>query len=170
MRYSILVILVAVSVYAGVMDIYADCVAKTKFDIVFLVDTSGVSSTYFSSLVWNSECIDSLMAYCNIHWGIVTFADTVSVHHRRAAGTFRDHGISSGQLGAVPLEQAGIHGHEGRRDTPFLSGGRPGSCSFQSDRRASGYRIGGPFARYAPRGRRNREGGGGADRLIFKTS
>ncbi len=81
MKYAMLLLLVAVSAFAGAMDIYVDCEAENKLDIVFVIDTSGASSTYFSSLVWNSECIDSLMEYCDIHWGIVTFADSVDGDH-----------------------------------------------------------------------------------------
>ncbi|MGC9316343.1 MAG: hypothetical protein ACP5G4_12055, partial [bacterium] len=76
MRYALLIILVAVSAFAGAMDIYVDCEAENKLDIVFVIDTSGGMGFTISNVRDLLPILDTSLAGIDVHWGSITFVDS----------------------------------------------------------------------------------------------
>ena len=76
MRYAMLIFLVAVSAFAGAMDIYVDCEAENKLDIVFVIDTSGGMGLSISNVRDLLPILDTTLAGIDVHWGSITFVDS----------------------------------------------------------------------------------------------
>ncbi len=76
-----LLLLVAVSAFAGAMDIYVDCEAENKLDIVFVIDTSGSMGWVFEDILYTTDILDTALADLDVRWGIITFADSVEGEH-----------------------------------------------------------------------------------------
>ena len=80
MKYALLILLVAVSAFAGAMEIYVDC-QPHKFDLVFVIDTSGSMAGLEDDLVWSTHAADSILEFCDVRWGLVTYSDSVGGDH-----------------------------------------------------------------------------------------
>jgi hypothetical protein len=76
MKYALLIILVAVSAYAGAMDIYVDCEAQNKLDLVFVIDSSGSMGSTIAGIRSFVSFLDTALSEVDVNWGAITFVDS----------------------------------------------------------------------------------------------
>ncbi len=81
MRYALIIFFFALAALAGPMDIYVDCEAENKLDLVFVIDSSGSMGSIIASIRDITARLDSILSECDVHWGIVTFVDSVRGDH-----------------------------------------------------------------------------------------